>query len=203
MKAIVIPIVIGALGIKSLKRRLGKLDIRGRIETNQTTAVCSRRYFGLARNLILPIISPNQDDLSYSSRVSFTGSRNWVSRQTQSIWLNNAVQCSMDTWGNLSNLWIPCVYHLDALFRSRHLALISPLDHFNGDNARLSLNPPDTQNSRWLQSLFPSTVNKTFAKLRRTQFLARPFRLLTHYLPTRLAAQMQNYIFHAANKNYS
>ena len=28
----------------------------------------------------------------------------------------------------------------DALFRSRHLALISPLGHFNGDNARLSPN---------------------------------------------------------------
>ena len=28
----------------------------------------------------------------------------------------------------------------NALFRSRHLALILPLDHFNGDNARLSPN---------------------------------------------------------------
>ena len=75
---------------------------------------------------------------------------------------------SMDTWENLSNLWIPCVYlrprnpswiwiryiqyattgttlchpqnwlcRCDALIRSRHLALISPLGHFNGDNARL------------------------------------------------------------------
>ena len=28
-------------------------------------------YFGLARNLIRPIISPNQDDLSYSSQMTF------------------------------------------------------------------------------------------------------------------------------------
>ena len=77
----------------------------------------------------------------------------------------------MDTRGNLSNLWIPCVYlrprnpswiwiryiqydtigttlchpqnwlcRCDALFLSRHLALISPLGHFNGDNAHLSPN---------------------------------------------------------------
>ena len=65
-------------------------------------------------------------------------------------------------------------------------------------------NLPDTQNSRWLQSLFPPTANKTFAKLQRTQSLARPtiraafsnflitpFRLFTHNLPTRLAAQTQ------------
>ena len=54
---------------------------------------CSRRYFGLARNLIRRIISPNQDDLSYSIRVSFTSSKNCLSCQTQSLWLNNAVQC--------------------------------------------------------------------------------------------------------------
>ena len=35
--------------------------------------VWSRRHFGLARNLIRRIISPNQDDLSYSSRISFPG----------------------------------------------------------------------------------------------------------------------------------
>ena len=58
---------------------------------------CSRRYFGLARNLIRRIISPNQDDLFHSSRVSFTGSRNWVSCQTQSLWLNNAIRCRRPT----------------------------------------------------------------------------------------------------------
>ena len=52
---------------------------------------CSRRYFGLARNLIRRIITPNQDDLSYSSRTFFSGSRNWVNCQTQSLWLNNVV----------------------------------------------------------------------------------------------------------------
>ena len=54
---------------------------------------CSRRNFGLACNLIRRIISPNQDDLSYSIRTSFPGSRNWVNCQTHSLWLNNAVQC--------------------------------------------------------------------------------------------------------------
>ena len=58
---------------------------------------CSRRYFGLARNLIRCIISPNQDDLSHSNRISFPGSRNWVSCQTQSLWLNNTVQCRRPT----------------------------------------------------------------------------------------------------------
>ena len=42
----------------------------------------------------------------------------------------------------------------DAQLSSRHLALNSPLGHFNGDNARLSTN---AQNSWWLQSSFPPT----------------------------------------------
>ena len=62
--------------------------------------LCSRRNFGLARNLIRRIISPNQDDLSYSIRISFPGCRNWVSCQTQSLWLNNAVQCRRLTGGS-------------------------------------------------------------------------------------------------------
>ena len=40
--------------------------------------ICSRRensYFSLARNLIRHLISPNQDDLSYSPRAFFTGNR--------------------------------------------------------------------------------------------------------------------------------
>ena len=92
----------------------------------------------------------------------------------------------------------------DALFHSRHLALISPLGHFNGDNARLSPKFTRRTKSRWLQSLFPPTANKTFAKLRRTPSLARPtiraafstFSLL-HFVsllttfPTRLVAQKQ------------
>ena len=60
--------------------------------TKQTVSRSSRRYFGLAR-----IISTNQDDLSYSTRTSFPGSRNWVSCQTQSLWLNNTVQCRRPT----------------------------------------------------------------------------------------------------------
>ena len=57
---------------------------------------CSGRkisYFGLARNLIRRIISPNKDDLSYTTGSPFPSSRNWVSCQTHSLWLNNAVQC--------------------------------------------------------------------------------------------------------------
>ena len=109
----------------------------------------------------------------------------------------------MDTRGNLSNLWIPWVYHLhqgipveyeldivntppqeqlyvtpkigyvDAmpLFRSRHLALNSPLGHFNGDNARLS-----TRRTKLTVTpkFISSNGNMAFAKLRRTQSLARP-----------------------------
>ena len=62
--------------------------------------ICSRRNFGLARNLIWRIISPNQDDLSYSFQISFPGSRNWVSCHTHSLWLNNAVQCRRLTGGS-------------------------------------------------------------------------------------------------------
>ena len=43
----------------------------------------------------------------------------------------------------------------DAQLSSRHLALNSPLGHFNGDNAH---SPPDAQNSRWLQSSIPLTA---------------------------------------------
>ena len=60
------------------------------------------------------------------------------------------------------------------LFRSRHLALNSPLGHiFTRPHTSLPKSP-DTQNSRWLQSLFPPTATLAFAKLRRTQSLARP-----------------------------
>ena len=41
--------------------------------------------------------STHQDDLSYSIQISFPGSRNWVSCQTRSPWLNNAVQCRRPT----------------------------------------------------------------------------------------------------------
>ena len=61
---------------------------------------CSRWNFGLVRNLIRRIISLNQNDLSYSFRNSFPGSRFWVSCQTQSLWLNNAVQCRRLTGGS-------------------------------------------------------------------------------------------------------
>ena len=97
-----------------------------------------------------------------------------------------------------------CLCRCDALFRSRHLALNSPLGHFNGDNARLFPNPPVTQISWWLQSSFPPTANMAFAKLRRNTIprtshdtrcflnsIISPFRLLLTTFPTRLAAQTQ------------
>ena len=80
----------------------------------------------------------------------------------------------------------------DAQLSSRHLALNSPLGHFNRDNARLSIRRPKL-------TVTPKFIsfngNMAFAKLRRTQSLARPtiraaflnsiispFRLLTHNL---------------------
>ena len=137
----------------------------------------------------------------------------------------------MDTWGNLSNLWIPCVYHLD-----QGIPVEYELDTFNTPPQeqlyvppKLAMsvrclillsfhlwttlmetthtsppNPPDAQNSRWLQSLFPPTANMAFAKLRRNTIprtthdtrcflnsIISPFRLLLTTFPTRLAAQTQ------------
>ena len=101
------------------------------------------------------------------------------------------------------------------LFRSRHLVLNSPLDHFNGDNARLSTRRTKTTVTAKYNS---SNCNMAFAKLQRTQSLAcptisaaflnsiiSPFRLLTHNLNTHheSCSTNTNYIFHAANKNYS
>ena len=89
---------------------------------NSGAKLCSRRYVGLARNLIRRIISPNQDDQSYSSRTFFSGQQkldklpNTVALaekrhpvQTSHWRLFNSGN-SIDTWGNLSNLWIPCDY---------------------------------------------------------------------------------------------
>ena len=100
----------------------------------------------------------------------------------------------------------------NAQLSSRHLALNSPLGHFNGDNARLS---PNTRHTKL--TVTPKFIsfngNMASAKLRRTQSLARPtiraafsnsiispFRLPTHYAACSTNA---NYIFHAAIKNYS
>ena len=57
------------------------------------------------------------------------------------------------------------------LFRSRHLALNSPLGHFNGDNAH---SPPDAQNYTVTLKFNSFNGNMAFAKLRRAQSLARP-----------------------------
>ena len=80
--------------------------------------LCSRKK--ISRKIIRRIISPNQDDVSYSTRVSFTGSGklgklpNTLSlagerRPVQtSHWPFFNSNSSMDTCRNLSNLWIPC-----------------------------------------------------------------------------------------------
>ena len=145
----------------------------------------------------------------------FPGSRNWVSFQTQSLWLNNAGQCrrhtgrssiaaaaalthegtyliygflapisdqgipveyELDTFNTLpqEQLYItPKIVYVDAMpyFRSRHLALNSPLDHFNGDNACLF-----TRHTKLTVTpkFISSNGNVAFAKLWRTQSLARP-----------------------------
>ena len=83
----------------------------------------------------------------------------------------------------------------DAQLSSRHLALNSPLGHFNGDNARLSTRRSKlTVNPKFISS----NGNMAFAKLWRIQSLARPttrtaflnflitpFHLLTHNLSLR------------------
>ena len=109
----------------------------------------------------------------------------------------------------------PKIGYVDAmpLFHSRHLALNSPLGHFNGDNARL---PTRRSKLTVTPKFISSNGNMAFAKLRRTQSLARPttgaafstlsylhFVSLLTIFPTKLAAQKANPIFHAANKNYS
>ena len=84
------------------------------------------------------------------------------------------------------------------------------LGHFNGDNARLS-----TRRTKLTVTpkFISSNGNMAFSKVQRTQSLARPtirtaflnflitsFRLLIH---SETCSTNANYIFHAANKNYS
>ena len=91
----------------------------------------------------------------------------------------------------------------------RHLALNSPLGHFNGDNAQ-SPQIPDTRNSRWLQSSIPPTatwlslnygehnpshVRRHTLPSQPSQLLITPFRLYTNNLSTSLAAQTQTQYF--------
>ena len=107
----------------------------------------------------------------------------------------------MDTWGNLSNLWIPCkesqlnineihstclaqaqlyvtpkIGYVNAmlLFRSWHLAINSPLGHFNGD--QLTPSPQFTRHTKTTVTpkFNSSNCNMAFVKLQRTQSLARP-----------------------------
>ena len=54
-------------------------------------------YFGLARNLIRHLISPNQDDLSYSTRTFHFRLTDGLSCKTHSLWLENADQCRRHT----------------------------------------------------------------------------------------------------------
>ena len=59
----------------------------------------------------------------------------------------------------------------DAQLSSRHLALNSPLGHFNGDNAPLSTRRTKTMVTHKFNSY---NCNMTFVKQQRTQSLTRP-----------------------------
>ena len=113
--------------------------------------------------------------------VSLTGQRRPV--QTSHWGLLNSSSSSMDTWGNLSNLWIPrkesqlninsihstClaqaqlyvtpkIGYVDAILlsRSRHLAINSPLGHFNGNQCTPLHQTHETHGD--IQSSFPPTA---------------------------------------------
>ena len=66
----------------------------------------------------------------------------------------------------------------NAQLSSWHLALNSPLGHFNGDNAH-SPQIPDTRNSWWLQSSFPPTA--TWHSLNYSKY--NPSHVPRHALP--------------------
>ena len=83
-------------------------------------------------------------------------------------------------------------------FHSRHLALNSPLDHFNGDNARLSTRRTKTMvtpMATWLSLNYsehnPSYVQQHTLPSQPSQLLITQFHLHTHILSTSLAAQTQ------------
>ena len=95
------------------------------------------------------------------------------------------------------------------LFRSRHLAINSPLGHFNGD--QLTPLHQTQKNPRWLQSSFPPTatwlslnysehnpshVQRHTQPSQPSQLLITQFRLNTHNLSTSLAAPKANPIFY-------
>ena len=99
------------------------------------------------------------------------------------------------------------------LFHSQHLAINSPLGHFNGDNA---YSPPqkyqthkthgDIQSSfpptaTWLSLNYsernPSHVRRHTLPSQPSQLLITQFRLNTHNLSMSLAAPKANPIFHA------
>ena len=105
------------------------------------------------------------------------------------------------------------------LFHSRHLAINSPLGHFNGDNAyspsqkyqtletHSDIQSSFTPTATWLSLNYnehnPSHVRRHALSSQPSQLLITQFRLNTHNLSTSLAAPKANPIFHAANKTYS
>ena len=111
------------------------------------------------------------------------------------------------------------VCRFDAQLSSRHLALNSPLGHFNRDNAH-SPQIPDTRNSRWIQSSFPPTATWLLlnygkhnpSHVRRHTLpsqpsqlshksISFPYRLFTHNLSTSPAAQTQTTFSMLPTKN--
>ena len=105
------------------------------------------------------------------------------------------------------------------LFRSRHLAINSPLGHFNGDNAYSPLPKYHTHKTHGdIQGSFPPTATclslnyneHNLSHVRRHALPSQPSQLphnsisSLHSQPFHKSCSTNtNYIFHAANKTYS
>ena len=111
--------------------------------------MCSRRNFCLVHNLIRHIISPNQDDLSYSVRTTFLGSSIWgkpsntLFHRTTSFCtdvyclISYSSSSSIAPWGKQSNSWTPWLFFLDQGFLVEY-----ELDKFNTPHTGTTLCHP-------------------------------------------------------------
>ena len=105
-------------------------------------------YFGLVRNLIRRIISPNQDDLSYSIRITFLGSSNW-GKPSNTVFGRRTPFCtdvyrllsnsssSRAPWGKQPNSWTLWLFFLDQGFPVEH-----ELDKFHTPHTGTTLRHP-------------------------------------------------------------
>ena len=109
-------------------------------------------------NLIRRIISPNQDDLSYSVRTTFLGSSNWgklsntlFGRTTlfctdvYCLLSNSSSSSSRAPWGKQPNSWTPWLFFLDQGFPVEY-----ELDKFNTSHTGTTLRHPQN----WLCRLW-------------------------------------------------